>query len=440
MSQIEKFWNEIALLLAQDSSNGSPGGWSRPQIEFFLSRFQAELSRICRQDLSKAKLCGANTTRSGEIQDPGLSYHSFRRIFITRESKGNRTTREMFAIYLGFESFEDFVSQKGLIDDPQHPNEVVPVDTPAVKPLHLFLWILSTGLITLTAGLLAWGNFLRSTPLMAESRYLFIRNDDGIALLHLEKDSLFQLISKTPFINGIEYDAEARMLYWTNAHGGYLCVSRAKMKDDFSGFEVGTLNSRVTEPLGYPAGIALDIRNKRIYYADYGRAEISCFDYEGKLLQPSLVGRLPGKPSGIELDQVNQILYYTDISNHRIGRIHIKNMQHEPEFITNAGRFPDGPSLDTVRKVLYWACPLSNQIGWSPVPVPEPRLIDLPESPTALRIDVQTGELYYSQRNGDGVRVVRLQGDSLSPSPTQAPVLPAGGTSPGSIRLARSRL
>lgn len=443
MSQTEKFWHEIALLLEQDSLNGPPGDWNRFKIESFLIRFKEKLSLICRQDPSKAKLCRVSATRNCDIQEPGLSYHSFRRIFITRESQGNRTTRELFAIYLGFDSYEDFLAQKGLTTDPQ-PDDAASnvVAPPASKSFRVFPWTTSIGLIILAAVLLAWGSkgwivSFQSNPPKVESRYLFIRNDDGIALLNLEKDSLLQLVSKTPFINGIEYDPEARMLYWANAHGGYLCVSRAKMNADFSGFEARTLNTRVTEPLGYPAGIALDIPNKRIYYADYGRSEISCFDYEGKLLAPSLVGRLQGKPSGIELDQANQILYYTDLSNHRIGRIYLQDMRHEPEFITNAGAFPDGPSLDTVRKVLYWACPLSNQIGWSPVPMPEPHLIDLPESPTALRIDAQTGELYYSQRNGNGVCVVRLQGDSLSPSPAKAPVLPAGGTTPGSIRMAR---
>lgn len=444
MNQAEKFWREIALLLAEESLNGQPKDWSRPRIESFLLRFQEKLNQICLQDPLKAKRCGLSAIRGG-IQEPTLPYYSFRRIFITKESKGNRSTREMFAIYLGYDSYEDFLIQKSLEEDQKTEvsSGAIP-DKAAYKPTRLLIWLIGLTLVILIAVGLAWGNKewvgqLNRNNQARETRYLFIRNDDGIALLNLEQDSLIQLVSKTPFINGIEYDSKTRMLYWANAHGGYLCVSRARMNANFSGFEAGTLNTRVTEPMGYPAGIALDIINKRIYYADYGRSEIACFDYDGKLLSASLVGPLEGKPSGIELDQARQILYYTDISNHRIGRIHLQDMRHEPEFITNAGKFPDGPSLDTTRNILYWACPLSNQIGYSPLPNPTPHLIELTESPTALRIDAITGELYYSQRNGDGVRKVRLQGDSLTPSPATAPVLPAGGTSPGGIRIVRIR-
>ena len=444
MNQAEKFWREIALLLFEESLNSQPKDWSRSKIESFLMRFQEKLNQICQQDPLKAKRCGLSSTRGG-IQEPTLSYYSFRRVFITKESKGNRSTREMFAIYFGYDSYEDFLTQKGLEEDrkAEMPSGVI-AEKPAPKHQRPLTWLIGVAVVILIGVGFAWrnnewGGQLSRKSQAQETRYLFIRNDDGIALLNLEQDSLIQLVSRTPFINGIEYDSKTRMLYWANAHGGYLCVSRARMNEDFSGFEAGTLNTRLTEPMGYPAGIALDIFNKRIYCTDYGRSEIACFDYDGKLLSASLVGPLEGKPSGIELDQTRQILYYTDISNHRIGRIHLHDMRHEPKFITNAGKFPDGPSLDTARNMLYWACPLSNQIGFSPLPNPDPHLIDLPESPTALRIDAHTGELYYSQRNGDGVRKVRLQGDSLTPSPATAPVLPAGGTSPGGIRMVRVR-
>ena len=228
MSQTEKFWHEIALLLEQDSLNGPPGDWNRFKIESFLIRFKEKLSLICRQDPSKAKLCRVSATRNGDIQEPGLSYHSFRRIFITRESQGNRTTRELFAIYLGFDSYEDFLAQKGLTTDPQ-PDDAASnvVAPPASKSFRVFPWTTSIGLIILAAVLLAWGSkgwiaSFQSNPPKVESRYLIIRNEYGIPFLNLERASRSQSVSEAPLSKWMEYDPAARMFYCANAYAGSL--------------------------------------------------------------------------------------------------------------------------------------------------------------------------------------------------------------------------
>ena len=105
----KKFWELIAEALAHKTGLGQPAGWKKSIIENFIYDFLDDLKDICAQDEKKAVQCNIPVVRNEfAYSQLTFSYDSFRRIFITRESNGNKTTKNMFAIYLGYDSFIDY--------------------------------------------------------------------------------------------------------------------------------------------------------------------------------------------------------------------------------------------------------------------------------------------------------------------------------------------
>ena len=104
-----KFWELIAEHLASKTGLGQPSGWKKSMIENFVFDFLDDLETICAQSEKKAIQCNVPRIKNEFAYNQlTFSYDSFRRIFITRESKGSKTTKNMFAIYLGYDSYIDF--------------------------------------------------------------------------------------------------------------------------------------------------------------------------------------------------------------------------------------------------------------------------------------------------------------------------------------------
>lgn len=104
----KEFWGVVSKLLELKAGLGSLLKWNRSMIENFIIDFLDGLENRCKTDLALAKLCGIPVVR-GELMTDSLtfSYDSFRRIFLTGESKGNKTTKNMFSVYLGFNNYTD---------------------------------------------------------------------------------------------------------------------------------------------------------------------------------------------------------------------------------------------------------------------------------------------------------------------------------------------
>lgn len=386
MAEIQQFWNAIAEAIQEKFGNGRPETWNKYKITAFLADFSTNLGQICSQDERKATLCKVKKNRAGEITPPTITYHSFRRIFITKESSGHQSTREMFAIYLGYDSAHDFLMQKG-IRTANEPDD----DTSLTrsKKRRIGFWLLMAVLLSILGLSAYW-----SRP--TETRYAFVRNELGIFLVNLSKERRVKLTPYTEDIAGLEFDPQTRTLFWACPNIDYQSIGCVKLKPNFSGVEIESLNRNLTPKMEGPVGIALDTRQQFIYCSDYKDSLILKFDYHGKLVDTVLTEKLPGAPSSIVLDAKNQILYWTDIDNNRIGRLFLLEKRAEPYFITNAGEFPDGLSIDTLNRRLYWASHKSSQIGWVQLPNSVPHLVSVSDQPAAVEVDAKQGVLYYA--------------------------------------------
>ncbi|HOY19977.1 MAG TPA: hypothetical protein PLC89_21870 [Haliscomenobacter sp.] len=427
MEKMEPFWEEITQLLYTETGLIIPDQWSKKEIDPFLRGFAGRLKEICQQDEKKAALCGIVPLKGGQLPEPSLSYHSFRRIFITKESKGNRTTREMFAIYFGYDSAHDFMTKRGVIEEPRPQTIETP---PPNKPGRgLWLAILTTSIIIILLLLIkcAFSN--------SGNRQMIVRNERGIAWINLKNRHLNQIIDHSPFVIGIDFDPNTNTLFWANAHENYQCLSSARINSSFTGIEEITLNNRLTQRMKYPAGIALDTENKFIYCADYMDSIIIKYDYQGKLLDSSLVGKLSGRPSSVELDTKRQILYWTDVVSHKIGRIFLESGRIEPDFIRSPGKYPDGLSLDTIHNKIYWAVNGGKEIGWAHLSSPTPHWIRLSQRPSAVEVDAANGILYYTLWDNNLIGQIRLPAKQTIYNISKKNTFSAGAFSPGVVKV-----
>lgn len=382
MAEIQQFWNAIAGAIQEKFGNGHPETWNKYKITTFLTDFSTDLGQICSQDERKAILCGAKKNRAGELSPPTITYHSFRRIFITKESSGHPSTREMFAIYLGYDSAHDFMLQKGIWTT----NEPEVIAAPRVSK-RARLWLTIAVLLALIGLSAYWSR-------SSETSYAFVKNELGITLINLRNERQVQLIPYTEDVAGIDFDPRTRTLYWACPNTDYQSIGCVRLNSKLKKIEMESLNRHLTPKMEGPVGIALDTKNKVIYCSDYKDSTILKFNYQGKLIDSMLTGKLPGAPSSIELDVKKQVLYWTDINNNRIGRLVLDQKKLEPNFIVEAGIFPDGLSLDTLHNRLYWGSKESG-IGWADLSRRVPHLVKTSNVTEAVEVDAENGVLYY---------------------------------------------
>ncbi|MCG8329469.1 MAG: PDZ domain-containing protein [Chitinophagales bacterium] len=115
MDKISKFWQAIADDIGETVKNGHPFTWDQKNIKAFLVNFEEKIADRCNQDPSLAKVLNIQTVppKSGYAPELfSIDPVTFRRIIIDRKSKGKAFTKNLFAIYLGYQSFQDYIAKK----------------------------------------------------------------------------------------------------------------------------------------------------------------------------------------------------------------------------------------------------------------------------------------------------------------------------------------
>lgn len=457
MSTKAKFWIDASQHITNDTTGEHPENWTKSEIDPFLRYLHQKLQQRCTEAPYLIEACGWQKPKQGELPDGStISYDSFRRIFITRESEGNRTTRNMFAIYMGYQSYEDYLNQnnnKQSAGSKALPKEEAPANLntdqslsslPAKRrPLiwkSLFITVLTLLFFFQAYKALNFSNpngLPSNIPPIEKSPKLIFRNDNGIAVMSTEGGKPVQVISNRRYLTGIDYDAQSRLLFWSNSNSSksYLGISCAQLDSTLSQIVPGSLRRQVISKVEYPAGIALDPNKKLLYCADYGDSTIKVFNYQGVLLEPNLIRGMKGAPSSLELDISNHKLYWTDVSHHRIGRFDTQTLVSEPNFIPNAGRYPDGLSVDTINNMLYWASPESMEIGVANLYTGNVQLLKVDVPPAAVEVNVVEQALYFSSLKSDAIRRGEITNDSILFDPSNS-LLYTHGNLPSVLKLA----
>ncbi len=113
MEKWKQFWTDVAKGIEAKYERGNPGKWQEYQMEEFLIHMSSELEPKFIDDADLHYKCGG-AYNNHKIPYYKLSASSFRRIFIREDSLGHITTRNAFAIYLGYQSAEDYIHRKNV--------------------------------------------------------------------------------------------------------------------------------------------------------------------------------------------------------------------------------------------------------------------------------------------------------------------------------------
>lgn len=118
MKTSRKFWNFVKERLVQIHKKPF-GKWQRKWMEdTFIPKVNETVKIICKSDKEKAKLV---TTKLGQFKS--VSYQTFRKVLTNKKKDeleaGSENTRNVFAIYLDYKSYDHCVEEENLygIDD-----------------------------------------------------------------------------------------------------------------------------------------------------------------------------------------------------------------------------------------------------------------------------------------------------------------------------------
>ncbi len=110
-----QFWQDVTSYIEKEFGQGDPPSqWKQGQIEEFLIHLEEEIITKCKKEPSLARILKL-PTKDGRVNYSTLSvpsYDTFLRIFKNNESQGNNFTKNLFAIYLGYKSFNDFFNKR----------------------------------------------------------------------------------------------------------------------------------------------------------------------------------------------------------------------------------------------------------------------------------------------------------------------------------------
>ena len=421
METQEIFWISIATRIEKEFGQGHPTTWGRSKGGLFLKAFKLRLAEFCNQDITKAEKCGLTGIESpfdhSQIQ---CSYHTLWRVLIKDGKNGNATTRNMFAIYFGYDSFEDYVIKNNLLDEKgsANKNEVSfktvgedLKDEKSKRNRKLIFWILF--LIGCSVIAVVICKSIYSLP----KKILIISSVKGLMKINPE-NNYCDILLEGENITGHIFDPKEGVLFYSITNHNFRTVGRASLNKRLM---VENRIPRFTKRLGYPLGIALDSKNRKIFIADcgdlntLGDGEIIVYDYNGKLLSPSLFPDLDMDPSSIIYDNKNKILYWTDPQNFRISKYDFMKKKVDINFLSDVGTGADGLTLDTLNNKLYWASNRDSLIGWTDLNIfpPISRLMKTNESIGALEYDHQAGRLYFNSHREVKIGWFELENNSL---------------------------
>jgi len=131
MNKWEKYWEKIAQEIEEKFDWGKISTWEESTIDEFLVHLKDTIIDTLSNDSELAKNCGVDT-KSSMVDWYPMTSITFRRIFIYNESLGQKTTRNIFAVYLGYRTAEEYLNKKVL----RHTDPKKPIDN-TDKPISV---------------------------------------------------------------------------------------------------------------------------------------------------------------------------------------------------------------------------------------------------------------------------------------------------------------
>lgn len=211
-----------------------------------------------------------------------------------------------------------------------------------------------------------------------------------------------------------------RGFYWTDPGGiatGSDLIRRAKAN--------GSSIETVVTGLSEPRGIALDLVNQRIYWADPGVSAIQAANMDGSGPIQSVAAAGNGA-AGVALDVPGGKMYWTDSDDFQInhgglsGQIRRANLDgSDPENVVTDLLHPAGIALDPLHGKVYWTELEIKSDGLGSIQRadldgsnPETILTGIDEA-NGLAIDLTHGKLYWPELTTHRIQSANLDGSDV---------------------------
>jgi Bacterial Ig domain/PASTA domain len=150
---------------------------------------------------------------------------------------------------------------------------------------------------------------------------------------------------------GVEVDPVGRKLYWT-------CTDDRVMRSNLDGTAMETVLTVAGAPLvASPQGIALDVANRTMYFANTAVGKIQRANFDGTMLTDLVTGL--SSPHDVALDLTARKLYWT--AGASISRANLDGSVQQP--VVTGLQYPTGLALDTEAGKLYWTSREPGRIG-----------------------------------------------------------------------------
>lgn len=137
---------------------------------------------------------------------------------------------------------------------------------------------------------------------------------------------------------GLALDYEAGLLFWTD-WGHYRKIERSHMDGE-------SRQRIVTSNLGWPNGLSLDLKTKRIYWVDAQLKTIDSCDYTGN--QRKLIMSALHHPYALAM--TDEHIYWTDWKSKALHMTYRRNITAKKEIMTNIDGLMDIKVI-TVNKI-----------------------------------------------------------------------------------------
>ena len=198
---------------------------------------------------------------------------------------------------------------------------------------------------------------------------------------------------------GLAVDVRNGKLYWTD------WVAERIRRADLDGTNVEDLVTSA-DGLDRPVALALDVRNGKMYWTDWDTDKIQRADLDGTNVEDLVTSGLVS-PGGLALDVPNGKMYWTDGENDKIQRADLNGTNVEDLVTSGLGR-PSGLALDVPNGKMYWTDRQTSRIqradmGGTNV---EDLVTSGVAEPVALALDLGNGKMYWTglDRRQDSAR------------------------------------
>ena len=199
-------------------------------------------------------------------------------------------------------------------------------------------------------------------------------------------------------------------IYWTDVGAGK--IQRANL-------DGSNVQDLVTQGLGIPIGIALDVRGGKMYWTDFGTGKIQRANLDGSNVQ-DLVTQGLGVPSGIALDVRGGKMYWTDFGTDKIQRANLDGSNIE-DLVTTGLSDPYGIALDVAGGKMYWTDNGTDKIQRANLD--GSNIEDLVtkglRTPLGIALDVGGGKMYWTDNGTDKIQRANLDGSNVQDLVTQ---------------------